>query len=517
MSQQETLAALFNRYRDDTVVNRCEQYARWTLPHLMTDTYEVSTSGRVVVERDFQEVGPMLVNNLASKLARLLFPTQAPFFQANTNAAFNAAMAKQGMAPDAIRSAMSSLEKNANARLFVNSGYAALILALRHLVVAGNVLLYRDTSTGSMSAYGVQTFSTSRDGTGLLLDCIHREFTSLIALPEDIQAALRMKSRERYSRDTCKVKKYTRIKLCPRNGIRGYEVSQAVDDQFLGVVGWYPEKLCPWMVPTWTLIPGEHYGRGMVEEYAGGFAKLSSLSEAEALYAVESMRVLHLVGPSGGDIDQIATAESGEWVRGDPGQVRVHEAGDSSKLQAIAASIDRTVLNLSKAFMYQGATRQGERVTAYELQRDAQEAEYGLGGVYSTLSGGIQVPLAHILMTEVSEFALPGIVSGELAPDVVAGIPALGRNADVQNLLMAAQELATVVPITQLDQRLNPQRLVDIVLAGRSIDPTTVFFSPQEMQAKQEAQQAQASAQQNLLAANTLADQGDQIAQTLGA
>ena len=165
---------------------------------------------------------------------------------------------------------------------------------------------------------------------------------------------------------------------------------------------------------------------------------------------------------------------------------------------------------------WQGGTRDAERVTAYELQLDAQEAEYELGGVYSSLSGSIQIPLAHILLTEVSDMTLAGLISGEIMPDVTAGIPALGRSRDVQNLLMAAQQLVSIAPVVQLDERLNPQKIVDLVLAGRSIDPDTLFYTPEQLQQIREAKQAQQMAQQNLLQANTLAQQSEQIQNVLG-
>lgn len=511
-----THEALFNKFRDTTVISRCEQYARWTLPYLMADVQVVSTSGRVLVERDFQEIGALLVNHLASKLARILFPTQFPFFQADATPEFVKHANTKGITEDQLRSMFAKMEMASNKRLFINSGYAALILMLKHLIVAGNVLLYRNSKTGTMTAYGLQSFATRRDGTGELLDCVLREYTTVEALPTHIQSALRTANGAKYGRPEAQVIKYTRIHRVLRGEEVGYEVSQQVDTVDVGKASWYPRNLCPWMVPTWTLIPGEHYGRGMVEDYAGGFARLSSLSEADALYAVELMRVVHLVGPSsGGDVDELAEAESGEWVRGDAANIQAHEAGDARKLEQVENQIDKTVVRLSRAFMYQGNTRDAERVTAYELQRDAQEAEHALGGVYSTLSGGTQVPLAHILLTEVSALALPGLVSGELKPDVTAGIPALGRSGDVQNLLLASQELAAVAPIAQLDPRIDPQRIVDIIFAGRSIDTKTVFFTPEQQKSNADAKKATEAAQASLLQAGSLSDQQDAITQTL--
>lgn len=514
--QGPTHKALFLKFRDNTVISRCEQYAHWTLPYLMANVDELGSTGRVLVERDFQEVGALFTNNLASKLARILFPTQYPFFQASASGEFKRLAKTKGYDDTALRGMFASMEMAANKRLFVNSGYAALILALKHLIITGQVLLHRDSKRGTVTAYGLTSFATRRDGTGELLDCILREFTSVEALPEELQTALRTAQRAKYSRPEQVVEKYTRIHRSVRKGIEGYEVSQEVDTIQVGESSWYPKNLCPWMCPTWVLIPGEHYGRGMVEDYAGGFARLSTLSESAALYGVEIMRVVHLVGAgAGGDVDELADSESGEWVRGDPNNIAVHESGDAQKLAVVEAQLERVIGRLAKAFMYQGSTRDAERVTAYELERDAQEAEYALGGVYSTLSGSIQIPLAHILMTEASDMALPGLITGELTPDVTAGIPALGRSSDVQNLLLAGQELASIIPITQLDKRINPQKVVDMVFSGRSIDTAALYFTEDEQLANQEAETAMANATDSMLTAGTLADQGDSITQTL--
>lgn len=509
-----THEALFNKFRDDIVINRCEQYAKWSIPYLMADITQVGRSGRVLVERDFQEIGALLVNNLAAKLASILFPTQYPFFQASASPEFEAAAREHGFTADSLKAAFAQMEMEANKRLFINSGYAQLILALKHLIVTGNVLIYRDAASGKLTTYGLQSFSVRRDGTGEMLDCVLREYTTVEALPETLQAALRAQQPSRYSRPEQVVTKYTRIHRGIRKGVVGYEVSQEVDSLPVGDVSWYPKNLSPWMCPTWVLIPGEHYGRGMVEDYAGGFAQLSSLSEASALYAIEIMRVVNLVGSgSGGDLDDLANSETGEWIRGNPNDISAHEAGDAPKLAQVEARIDTAVVRLSKAFMYQGATRQAERVTAYELHRDAQEAELTLGGVYSTLSGGVQVPLAYLLMIEVSADAMIGLITGELVPDVTAGIPALGRAADVQNLLLAAQEIAAVLPIVQLDPRIDPARVTDVILAGRSIDTKTLFFTPEQQKANTEARNAERAAAVALQQAQGASQAGEQLAQ----
>lgn len=503
--------ALFDKLRDDTVLTKCLQYAHWTLPQLMADLEQSHTSA-VVVERDYQEIGALLSNHLATKLARLLFPTTVPFFRTEASPELLKIAAENNVSEAEFTQGLARLEMDASKRLFLNASYAQLILALKHLIVTGNVLLHRDSQSSKCTAYGLQSYGIRRDGKGNMLDCVLREYTYVEALPEATQEVLRAKDRVKYSRPEQSVAVYTRIKREVRNGVAGHFVSQEVDTVPAGEGSWYPAHLCPWFAPTWSLIAGEHYGRGMVEDYAGGFAKLSDLSEAHALYSIEMMRVIHLVGASAGtDIDDLQGAETGEYLRGDPNSVIAHESGDAMKLEQTAREIERVFARLSKAFMYQANVRDAERVTAYELKRDAEEAENALGGVYSALSDGLQVPMAHVLIYETKPETLPGLATGELKLDVVAGIPALGRSSDVQNLLMASQELAAVIPITQMDKRFSPQRITDMVLAGRSVDSSQLFFTKEEQKANAEADAQMQAAQSQMMQSATLADASQQL------
>lgn len=503
--------ALYEKLRDTSVIEKCVQYAHWTLPQLMADVTE--SKGRpAVVERDYQEIGALLVNHLATKLARLEFPTNQSFFFVELSRSLMQDARERGLSDQDLQAGIARMEQDACKRLFMNASYAQLILALKHLIVTGNVLLHRDTDNAKITAYGIQSFAVRRDGRGTMLDCVLREGTYVEALHPDIQDALRRKDRTKYSRPECGVDLYTRIQRKRQGDVEGYEVTQEVDTLPVGEASWYPAHLCPWFAPTWSLIAGEHYGRGMVEDYAGGFAKLSDLSEAHALYSIEMMRVVHLVGASAGtDIDDLQGAETGEYLRGDPSQVQAHESGDAMKLEQTAREIERVFTRLSKAFMYQANVRDAERVTAYELQRDAQEAENALGGVYSALSDGLQVPLAHVLLYETKPEMLPGLSTGEVKLDITAGIPALGRSTDVQNLLMASQELATVLPIAQMDKRFSLQRITDLVLAGRSVDTSKIFFSKEEQAKNAEAEKQLMDGQAQMMQSATMADAAEQL------
>ena len=505
---------LFNKLRDDSVVARCVQYAHWTLPQLMANYADHRGNSRVSVERDWQAIGALLVNNLSSKLARLLFPVSTPFFKIEASEKLKSAAADAGKGTE-LDSQLANLELKASQRLFLNGSYAQLILALKHLVCTGNVLMYRDASDAESRTYGLQSFGIRRDGKGHMLDCVLRESTYVEALAWDVQKALRDKEKAKYSRPEAEVELYTRIHRKVMESGVVYEVTQQVDTIPIGEPSTYPQHLCPWHAPTWSLILGEHYGRGHVEDFAGDFARISDMSEAGALYSIELMRVLHLVSSgSGTDIDDIANAETGEYVRGDPDTVKAYESGDAQKLRAVDERIDAVMSRLSRAFMYTGNTRDAERVTAYELQKLAEEAEYTLGGNYSSLSAGIQVPLAAVLLTEENPSALEGLVTGDLKLNIKAGIPALGRSSEVQNLALAVQESAAIVqPLIQIDQRFDPAKLVDLIMAGRSVDVKALHLSEKQQLELKKAMQQQQQGQQQITDAQGTAAAADQLQQ----
>lgn len=510
----------FETYRDDTVIEKSTQYAKWTVASLMADVEQIRDSNtQLVLERDFQEMGALLVNNLAAKLASLLFPSSRPFFKTTLSDDLISRAEAQGHQRNEISSALARMEMDACQQLFKNASYNQLVIAVKHLIVTGNVLLYRDSASKKTTAYGIQSFAVRRDGRGKLVDCILREYTYFAGLPPEMKQQLRIVNPGKYKKTEDEehnliVELYTRIsRKMQKSGESGFEVSQEADIVPVGKPGYYPENQCPWQVPTWNLISGEHYGRGIVEDYAGGFAKLSDLSHALTLYEIESTKVVNLVASgSGTDVDALAAAETGEWVAGTPDTVRSHETGSTGKVQAIMADIEAVFGRLAKAFMYTGNVRNAERVTAYELRQDALEAENTLGGTYSSLAEGMQVPMAHVLMLEVNPGILQGIVTKDVVLDVMAGIPALGRSVDVQNLLSAAQEIQAIAPIlVQLDKRIDPDKLHDLIYSGRSVDTSMLFKSQEQMEAQAEAEAEVAQGQQQVEQAASIAQQQENL------
>lgn len=515
-----TFKSLFEKYRDDSVILKSRQYAHWTLPKLMAELSHHGTAE--VIERDYQEMGALLTNSLASKLTALLFPTNRPFFGISVSPNIVRLAEAKGITEAELLAGLARLEMEASQSVFLNSSYHQLTQAVAHLIVTGNGLIYRDSKTKRTVTYGLQSFGVRRTGTGKLADCVLREFESFAGLSRSLQTMLATKFPHKFRMDRydVNVEVYTRVtRMENEAGKVSYTVSQEVEGMAIGTPGSYPEHLCPWQAPTWSLVAGEHYGRGLVEDYAGGFAAISDKSESLALYGIAAMKFINLVQPGSGQaIDDLQNAETGDYVQGTNGAVQVQEAGDGPKIAAMRAEIQATFANLARAFMYTANVREAERVTAFELRQQATEANTTLGGQYSALAESFQAPMAHVLLTETKPETLQGIITGDLMPDIIAGLPALSRGIDVQNILSAAQEAAAIVPpLVQLDDRIDPRRLLDVIYAGQSVDTTRFHRSKEEQVAVDDAKKAQAAAQNQLNQLGNAVDTQDALAAAGGA
>lgn len=487
MNGARTYESLYDKYGDMTHIIKTEEYAKWSLPALFTDQDWRTDGKRQSVARDYQSVGAVLSNHLASKLAGILFPSTQSFFRIDSAIGTDGMASALSVTAKEVGSALAAMENRAYKRIFLKSSYHQLVQAMKLLIVTGNVLLFRDSDTGNLHAYSTRQYTLLRDGSGKVLDMILKERISIGSLPAELGP--RFKGRD-LSDNVCL---YTRIQRQTRAVTDVFVVTQQVEGFTLGDTAEYPEAICPYIPVTWNLITGETYGRGLIEDFAGDFAKLSSLSEALALYEIEACRVLHMAKPgSGADVDSMAQEESGAWVSGDPAAVQAYEAGDYNKITALAAELETITNRISPSFLYVANQRDAERVTAEEIRQNAAEAESALGGVYSSLADSLHIPLAHILCWEDTPDFIEELLAGGLTLSVLTGAAALGRAADVDKLVQAAQVLSVVMPaLTQSSGRFDPERIVDKVLLGVGLNPDDFYYTEEELQQKQQAQEQQ--------------------------
>lgn len=507
----------FDKYRDDTVVVKSEKYAYWTLPQMMADVEQSNRGNSLALERDYQEIGAMLVNNLGAKLAGILIPANVPFIKIEPSDKLKKEAQTKGVSSTDLSSGLARMEMDASKRIFLNASYNQIVQAIKFLIITGNVLMHRDAKAKKTTAYGLRQFGIRRDGRGKMLDCVLKENVAFEALSLDTQTQLRARYPAKFHASCFDIslELYTRITCGYREGNPVYVITQEVEQLPVGEPSIYPEHLCPYMAPTWNLLAGEHYGRGLVEDMAGGFAKLSDLSEALALYGISAMKFINLVAPGqGANVDELQAAETGEYVQGQKDSITVQETGDARKIDSMLALLNTTFQNLSRAFMYTGQARDSERTTAYELKLAAAEANTVLGGQYSSLAESLQVPLGHLLLTEVHPGTLEGIVSGDLKLDIIAGSAALGRAAGAQSLLAVAQSANAIASVLlQVDPRISRTKLMDFLYSAESVDASMFLMDKDEQAEYDKAREQEQQGNNQIAAAGDVAEQAAALQQ----
>lgn len=487
-----TAATLWTKYRDTSVIEKCRQYAQYTLPGLFIDPLVQQQS----VQHDFQSVGGLLLNHLGAKVTRALFPPGVPFFKNVASEDLKRTATEKGVSDGELDNKLNQVDNQATDRLFLNSSTAQLTNIIKLLAMTGNMLMYRDKETAAIRFWTIHSYSVRRISNGEWRCVVLKEQFQLDELPESIRNDYLSKKPGQKDRLHSQIDLYTKIERQMGSVNPRIVVTTEIDGVRCGPESSYPAHLCPWVVATWNLSPGEHYGRGMVEDYTGDFAKLSLLSEQLGLYELEALSLLNLVDEAaGGIVDEYQEADTGDFVRGKTGGITSYERGDYNKINAVNGGLQQVIQRLSMAFLYSGNTRDAERVTAEEIRQTANEAEQMLGGVYSLLAEQLQMPLAYLVTAEVSDTVMAGLVTRSYKPQILTGIPALTQAVLVQNLLEFSQTAAVVVPaLIQLDDRVDRYKLLDVLYSSKNIDTSTIFKSPQQMQADAELK-AQAAAQ----------------------
>jgi hypothetical protein len=340
------------------------------------------------------------VNNVSAKLLLSLFPPQRPFFRLDI-AADTAKEMGSSLGP--AQEALADISTKAQS-LVESSGSRPLWMEVfRHLVVAGNVLVYhpddgnRDAPLAGRPICGPprrpgQLARRRHRGGGLPLRARRGDPCGRHHLPEEDADGTPVGQGED------KVKLYTMILRDGDNLIHYQEIN---DIEVPGSRGQAKLDVAGWQALRWQAVPGSDYGRSMVAEYAGDFLSLEEGWKAVIMFAAEAARIIRIADPNSGvDIEEFATAETGDVITGFVDKIQtlqLEKGADFSTLWNVLESIER---RLSQAFLLTANTiRDAERVTAEEIRAVAQELEDSFGGTYTVLSAEAQAPYARAFST----------------------------------------------------------------------------------------------------------------------
>lgn len=481
------LSSLFTKLNGEkgSLLTRAEQYAGWTLPSLFPD--ENVQGQHAEFQHDYQSIGARATNHLANKLTLALFAPSRPFFRLEADFAFEQQLAEDGIDTAKLEEAFAVSERAAMKKMMQRGVRVSMPYAMKLLIISGNALKYFPISGSKAQVFNLRDYCVKRDLSGFPIDMITQERKSLGALPDDMQYALKLK--EPSAEVDTAVTLYTRIRYHEHR----YHVYQSLNEVPYGDrKGSYLPQQCPWIPMTWTLTRGSDYGNGLVEEYAGDFHALSSLSEAMIIGAAIASDIKFLVDPTGNtDIAGLNAAPSGAYVAGradDISTVSTDKANDWAMVLQIIQTYEKRI---GMAFLLGSAvTRDAERVTAEEIRFQAMELETSLGGVYSRLAEDLQIPMAYIFLSD-ADFDLGA--SKDVTPVVITGLDALSRNSEAESLMLFISDLAQLANLPeQVTGRLELNPVIATIGAARGVE----FKKYLKDEAKYQEEQKQLQAQQ---------------------
>lgn len=447
----------------------------------------------------WQAMGARCVNNLAAKLLLALFPPNAPFFRLTIDDFTLSQIAKQDGARAEVEKGLNRIERAVMGELETGTARPSLFEALKQLIVSGNALLMV-TPNNSVRVHRLDRYVVKRDPMGNPLEIITKECISRLELTDEVRELVGTATpAEPTTADTSdNIDLYTGWRLVKVGNTAMWRVSQEVKGVAIpGSNGTYPHDKCPARPLRWTALDGEDYGRGIFEEYLGDFKSLEGLQQAIVQGSVAAAKVLFLVKPnSSTKKDVIAKSESGDVASGNKEDVTVLQMEKYNDFKVAQETRNNIIQSLSFAFMLNTAIqRQGERVTAEEIRYMAQELESSLGGVYSTMSQDLQLPLVSILMSNMERAGkLPALPKGKVKPAITTGIEAIGRGDDITRLSSFLADLEPLGPGVAA-QYINVGDYIMRAGTARQIDMDGLVKPDAQVQQEQQQAQMQALAQ----------------------
>ena len=474
------------------LLTRWERYASYTIPRICLPSHFNEKSDEL--KHDWQAVGAQAVNHVVNKLMLALFAPSRPFMRLELTATARAQLAEQvdeAMIDDILgegeRKAMKQMDTRGDIR-------PALFLGLANLVITGNALFkFPENSKDKFRCLYCRDWAVQRSGSGDVLRLALREKYAFAELEDRVQEAY-LSQRPGQKPDD----EITHYVIILRNATGGYDLKQYINDCYIGAEfdGSYKDYAAlPYKVITWQLADNADYGSGLVEDFAGDFAAISAMSEAQLKAAILACEFRWLVNPAGfTKPEDLEDSENGAALPGNEKDITPLTPGTGNNLQVIGNVMQDYIRRVGQGFLLASAvTRDAERVTAQEIRMQATELETSLGGAYTRIAVELQTPIAHWLLDEI-DLKIDGKA---ISLSIVTGLDALSRSGDLDALRQALGDINSVNSLPPAAQEwLNLGAIYSTIMNGHGLpagkyvkDEATVA---QQRQAQQAAMQQQA-------------------------
>lgn len=463
--------------------------AELTVPSLLPRDGTNSTTDLPI---PWQTIGARGTRNLSSKLLISTMPTNTAFFRQGIEEFVIEQMAKEtGEQPEVLKAkfeqALGKVERATMSYIGSSTDRVSIELAFKHLIVVGNVLLFKDPKKG-MKVFTLNHYVVRRDRSGSVMEIIIKECVDPALLPEVLKLKATLDPQIKDSIDL-----YTMISRNTKEG--HWDVWQeAVGEEVPGTRTTRPLDKPYWLPLRFTKIDGESYGRSYIEEMLGDLRSLEALQQAIVEGSAAAAKVLFLVKPNGTTkVQVLSKAPNGGIVNGNAEEVTVLRLDKAQDFQIAMQLWTNLKQELSLSFLLNSSVqRDAERVTAEEIRFIAQELEQSLGGFYTVLSVEFQVPYVQMVQSEMqSKGMLPPLPKGKVKLTITTGLEALGRGQELAKLNNWIQGFINTWGPEVAAQRLDVGAIEERRALALGIDVKGLIKSNGQLQ--EEAQETQQS------------------------
>lgn len=380
-----------------------------------------------------QGLGARLVVHLASYFTSALLPPGRVSFRLGVSPEVLLKASKQAVPPE-VEAQLSLIERIPHAEIERRGWRAPTNVSLQHLLVGGNVMEHM-LPNNTIMAYPLDRYVVVRDPAGKLIEFIIEDLLDTAALDDDLKALVAQPEATPGIHRVCL---FTWGRLL--DGV--WEVHQEIEDKRIpGRDGKYRPDVLPYFALRWSMVAGEDYGRGKVEEHIADLRTFDGLSKSIRDGAAMASRNVTLIRPNAAaGINlrrKLSAANNGDFVVGNPEDVTMLQFQNIGGLQVVQAELAALKQELGAAFMQTSSViRNAERVTADEVRRVSQELDSVQGGAYSMLSVDMmQARIDRLIWQMQSNGQLPQWPEKTVSTMILTGLEAMGREADTSNVM----------------------------------------------------------------------------------
>lgn len=481
-------------------LTRAQTFSGYTVPNLYPLNFGLGDQGDGANTTGWQSFGSDCVSSITNKLVMTLFPPHQQFARLELTPKAREKLVEEDLNIIEQESSLTNVEKEALLEHERIAGRVGLGETLEHLVVGGSSCLYMPDD-GNLITYPLDRFVNRRDKSGNLLELIIEESKSIDMFEPAIQAIIKAKRNERGrnangNKETDEVNLYTKAVF--KKGF--YHITQEVVGEVIGEPSRVKPENFPFIVLRWKTNYGEDYGRSLVEQFAGDFHVIQFLSEAIAKGMILMADVKYLVkAGSVTDIDHLIESPTGEFIYGNIDDIGVLQLEKYANFTPIAEVLDKYERRVGARFM-KGSQRDAERVTAFEVRRDALMMEQSLGGAYTLLAVTLQRPYFQLLLNKI-DFKLPDSLVNTV---ITTGIEALSKMGDADKFMQWTESMIQAAALPEpLQARMKWGDFADHTANQLSLE--LPYFMTEEEFIKSQAVKAEQQQQQQVLEAATKA------------